>query len=111
MSKGLEALENIREQLNGVIYYEILRNNDITTKYNIKGKEDICKFIDNVVGANDIEKELKALEIIKKKKVNIFAFYKCCGWHNPSNYNDSIGCPVNCEITQEEYNLLKEVLL
>jgi hypothetical protein len=56
-------------------------------------------------------KSLKALEIIKEKKVNIFTFYKCCSWHNASNYNDSVGCPVNCELTQEEYDLLKEVLL
>ena len=60
---------------------------------------------------NTIEKELKALEIIKEKKVNIFTFYECCSWHNPSNYNDSIGCPINYELTQEEYDLLKEVLL
>lgn len=58
-----------------------------------------------------IIKSLKALEIIKEKKVNIFTFYKCCSWHNASNYNDSVGCPVNCELTQEEYDLLKEVLL
>lgn len=85
MSKGLEALKDIRDS-----------------------------YIDSWYGVHRceiIEKELKALEVIKNKKVNIFTFYECCNWYNPSHYNDSIGCPVNCELTQEEYDLLKEVLL
>lgn len=71
----------------------------------------ICKNYKEVKITNlEDEKKLKALEIIKEKRVNIFTFYECCSWHNPSNYNDSLGCPVNCELTQEEYDLLKEVL-
>ena len=58
-----------------------------------------------------IEKELKALEIIKNKKVNMISLQSSIEWHNPSHYNDSVGCPVGCELTQEEYDLLKEVLL
>lgn len=57
------------------------------------------------------EKELKALEIIKKKKVNMISLLSSIEWHNPSHYNDSVGCPIGCELTQEEYDLLKEVLL
>ena len=57
-----------------------------------------------------IEKELKALEIIKKKQVNIISLLSSIEWWNPSHYNDSVGCPIGCELTQEEYDLLKEVL-
>ena len=69
MSKGLEILKMIR---GGNFYYKDL---------------DI------------IEKELKALEIIKEKKVDVAIFFED-------------GCARHREkLTQEEYDLLKEVLL
>lgn len=67
--------------------------------------------------ANAIEKELKALEIIKEKKVNVdFLRWECfpLDWFtHPEGlieYNDSISMTQK-ELTQEEYDLLKEVLL
>lgn len=53
---------------------------------------------------------LKALEIIKKKRVNIISLLSSIEWYNPSHYNDSVGCPIGGELTQEEYDLLKGVL-
>lgn len=57
-----------------------------------------------------VENELKALEIIKKKRVNIISLLSSIEWYNPSHYNDSVGCPIGGELTQEEYDLLKGVL-
>lgn len=56
-----------------------------------------------------IRRELKALEIIKEKGVNVRAFLKCC--HRADGlliYNSQ--CVESQELTQEEYDLLKEVL-
>lgn len=53
-----------------------------------------------------IEKSLKALEIIKEKEVNVFIFlHSGC----LESYNDMV--EVNRKLTEEEYDLLKEVLL
>lgn len=58
---------------------------------------------------NTIEKELKALEIIKNKKVYVRFFLKYC--------DDEIGLPIynsqvleEQKLTKEEYDLLKEAL-
>lgn len=56
-----------------------------------------------------MNKYKKALEIIKKKKVNMISLLSSIGWHNPSHYNDSVGCPIGCELTQEEYDFLKNI--
>jgi len=53
-----------------------------------------------------IEKELKALEIVKKKRVIMTWIYDCKSIHE---YNSLvIG---KYMLTEEEYDLLKEVLL
>ena len=77
MSKGLEALQRIKNRL-----------------YPLEIEE-----------TNIIEKELKALEIIKEKRVDI-------GWlirsKNCSKYNLGVG--ESQALKKEEYDLLKEVL-
>ena len=64
-----------------------------------------------------IEKELKALEIIKKKRVNVHYLQEC---ENLKQYNNYVEMNwVSREeaeyhneiLTQEEYDLFKEVLL
>ena len=52
-----------------------------------------------------VEKEHKALEIIKEKLVDVFKLYNCktIEEYNQAQYRD-------CMLTQEEFNLLKEVL-
>lgn len=84
MSKGLEALEKIKNNLR-------LFGFDEDT--------------DNFKLLNIIEKELKALEIIKNKQVVI---PRLLCWRGLSDYN----FPLLPEywLEQEEYDLLKEVL-
>ena len=85
--KGLEAIIYLRECLDDKYY-----SNEISI----------------------IEKELKALEIIKNKKVNVSLFFST---DSLNAYNDYIarcrGAGIVREaqlLTQQEYDLLKEVL-
>ena len=55
---------------------------------------------------NVIFKFLRALEIIKKKEVNIYIFMRC---FDLAAYNDM--AEENQKLTQQDYDLLKEVLL
>ena len=79
MSKELEALERIRSHN----YHELSKRECL----------------------NIIEKELKALEIIKEKEVNVFIFLHS---GDLETYNDMV--EDNRKLTQEEFDLLKEVL-
>lgn len=85
MSKGLEALKRIRQETCPATY-----NNDFD-------KNERCDII---------EKELQALEIIKEKEVNVFIFLHS---GDLETYNDMV--EDNRKLNQEEYELLKEVLL
>ena len=84
MSKGLEALKELSDEL----YY---CNDKEMSKTHIESRLIV-------------EKELKALEIIKKK-ANIVLLDEL----NDEHYWLDIAC--NTKLTQEEYDLLEEVLL
>ena len=53
-------------------------------------------------------KSLKALEIIKKKQVNVGDFIRC---KSIEDYNDYCCYNEKEQLTQEEFDLMKEVLL
>ena len=92
MNKELKALQAF-DNLCGHLDYDV-------TDYMFNGnyEED----------ANIIEKSLKALEIIKKKRVNVSWFIHCQMFNSPlMMYNELHD---KRELTQEEYELLKEVL-
>ncbi len=93
MSKGLEALNKIIDMASEPNGYLNFQNAVDTPYYQI------------------IEKELKALEIIKEKKVEVNILEDCI---TCEEYNDFIKHRVwfqeEYTITQEEYALLKEVL-
>ena len=55
-----------------------------------------------------IEKSLKALEIIKEKEVNMQVFNQC---EDVETYNKVYIKQKDRQLTQEEFNLLKEVLV
>ena len=88
MSKELEALNRICEHLDLDDEYFYLKNGE-KTDYKV------------------IEKSLKALEIIKEKGVNVGLLSRCA---NAERYNKGM-CYESRYLTQEEYDLLKEVLL
>lgn len=52
----------------------------------------------------------KELEIIKNKRVNVNQFLKHCSSKNKWGYNKTV-CDKTRQLTQEEYELLKEALL
>ena len=83
MSKGLEAWERIKKGIDTNVWE--------------------CGYWDDI---ELIEKELKALEIIKKKQVQINRLNRS---HSAKQYN--LYLPKEMHLTEEEYDLLKEVLL
>ena len=77
-----------------------------------KGLEVFCiptiNGLEKVVRYCDVEKELKALEIIKEKGI-ILQFIK--ETYTVEQYNAGVFGTLVKSLTQEEYDLLKEVLL
>lgn len=101
MSKGLEALNEIKLQVGKTCLDEC---------EHIYNDSCICR--NNLHHAyGKISKELQALEIIKTKRVDVDYFLaivrkyddKFMDWYNQKN-------TVFAYLTQEEYELLKEVL-
>ena len=84
MTKGLEALKHFEN--------ELIQNGN----YDFK---DI----------DTIEKELKALEIIKEKRIDVNYLIYLLEENLEENYKKELILN-DFDLTQEEYNLLKEVL-
>lgn len=104
--KGLEALEdlyNLKAQLlDGKIHIKANKNyknpyDQICYDVNIYNKFSYALII--------IEKELKALEIIKEKEPDISFLFRV---KDLNHYNSCVW--KEQELTQEEFDLLKEVL-
>ena len=94
MSKGLEALENIKEMP--------INDEDGELMYQFKDMKYYQLDLEH------IEKELKALEIIKKKNSHVIYVYNCKNYLEYKNSYPKYQCFM--EFTQEEFDLLKEVL-
>ena len=92
MSKELELFEQIIKSYTETFNMAIHRPKDTIVKWE---------------GVEEIEKSLKALEIIKKKKVNVELLHICISLEE---YNMEILPYGNMPLTQEEYDLLKEIL-
>ena len=109
MSKALEALE----KLNHTICFNI---NEKTLKFSLDKYDNCdCKDINDFANCyKTIEKELKALKIIKEKKVDVEQIIENPDWDNVIWYNTSF-TGVLCEswrmLTQEEYDLVRKALL
>ena len=93
MSKGLDALN-------------IIGNYQVCINYGLDEYEAIKNVIPN--SFDTIQKELKVLEIIKEKRVNAFALSMS---KTLESYNNLLYVYPERQLTQEEYELLKEVLL
>lgn len=116
MSKELEALNDLRNKC--CDYLSLSMDRQVCDSFKLieaalKEKENIEKTINELFSENgkvittiDIKKQLKAIEIIKDKEVNVFIFLHS---GDLETYNDMV--EENRKLTQEEYDLLKEVLL
>lgn len=136
MNKSLEALERLRNTLLAEGYWQdILQDVSIIEK-ELKEHEkykyfiqEICRYVglDNLFpydNLEEIEKEIKtmadnahwyianknqkALEIIKRKVVLIDVLVDS---ENANDYNEFVSKSKDRHLTQEEYDLLKKVLL
>ena len=90
MNKGLKALYSIKTNMQHL-------NGGVVGDYN-PDAWDI------------IEKSLKALEIIKEKRVDVTFFDTYIKWNWEKYQNRKLKCSEK-ELIKEEYDLLKEVLL
>lgn len=86
--------------------YELVKENnyEIIEKALEENKRLKASYLENLLNEESKEyiyKQLKALEIIKK----------CCSLSEKYRQNSIVGVLCSSEISQEEYDLLKEVLL
>ena len=118
---GLEQYDYFKAQIeNALKNYEELTNKPVilygrTHGYTKALIDTICKNYKEVKITNlEDEKKLKAFEVIKNKKVNIHSwYYNNCNKIPYEIYKQSIMVKTISDelLTQEEFDLLKEVLL
>lgn len=127
MSKGLEAIRQYKQftcQYCQYHYGNQCNNEDECFSMIIEKELERLEKIDELfeeigIDENDLPiwfemqkqdgKKLEALDIIKNKQVNVSAFLVLDNLQEYNDYCDVVG---GCKkITQDEYNLLKEVLL
>lgn len=111
MSKSLEALERLRNTLLAEGYWQdILQDVSIIEK-ELKRLEEIDDILNTGGGIwatnGPVGKELKAIKIIKEKGIDIIALKEC---KKAKTYNENTKRTYCEEYTEEEYDLLKEVL-
>lgn len=96
------------DELKRFCHLQIEIENALGRLENYEKNEDFSKDVLNYafLTEQDKVKKLKALEIIKKKEVNVFIFLHSS---DLETYNDIV--EDDRKLTQEEYDLLKEVLL
>ena len=109
MSKELEALKYFKSAYNGFLK----TTNDMFCQITIS-REQANEFVEEV---EVVEKKVKALEIIKEKNVGILDLRECIDREFMENipnaleyYNERYTVNEGMKLTQEEFNLLKEVL-
>lgn len=126
MSKGLKALQDIRLRIFiesevqskkvvkdlKTIEKELKEYEELKKPKRIVGTTTMDKALKKFLIDNNpsVAKELKALEIIKEKEINIHALLlHLKRFDSPIGYNALVG--EKYQLAQEEYDLLKEVLL
>lgn len=112
MNKSLEALEELCSRC----YVE---SEKCSCHARYKGSECYisCEYKEQIKqDLERLEKLEKTIEILKDKSVDIVCLQLCFKHYNVEYYNNELSnylpyfMVVKCQLTQEEYNLLKEVL-
>ena len=98
----LEALERVSQRLCGD--YNDCSHELAVIETTLNENIELKKCIDLIGDIETNNKKLKVLEIIKEKQVNVEWLLET---ENVEEYNESL----YADLTQEEYDLLKEVLL
>lgn len=98
MCKELETLKEIKKQIGNIHYFDF--NNDYPIETTIKLRDSDLFII--------IERSLKALNIIRDKRVDVGAFQYLKTLKEYNEYIDMVGGKY---LLEEEYDLLKEALL
>ncbi len=114
MSKGLEALKDIKRT-----YYNFFTKYDREQFDTIEKELKRLEKIDDILNTGGgiwaeggfVSKNLKALEIIKEKQIDVL--YIAMHSSSLKRYNEHVSFTGNNKwcLTQEEFDLLKEVLL
>jgi hypothetical protein len=114
MNKQLEALERLCDialcgcsinEMNRIANYKYILTKALKRLELIDNKDSIIGPIEEIP-TDILSKQLKALEIIKKKQVAVDEFLRC---EDLEEYNDFAG-DTNA-LTQEEYDIVKRALL
>lgn len=106
MSKELEALENIKHYDSRVGLHEDDYQIIETALKEYAGFQIVFKLSNRNEGKK-VYVECKAFKIIKEKNVNVGDFKRC---KSLEDYNDYCCYSEKEQVTQEEYDLLKEAL-
>ena len=100
--KSTECLDTIETALKQL---EQIKNSHLVAIPRQSGKSSLAT---EVMWYRHIaEEQEKVLQIIKEKRVNVNQFLKHCNPKNKWGYNKTI-CDKERQLTQEEYELLKE---
>ena len=106
MSKELEALERIRSHN----YHELPKRECLKIiETALKDYDRRLKLAKEYEDVNNVAKRLKALEIIKEKKVDVELLMKTENAKDYNKYSKNVNQSHN--LGQRQYDFLKEVLL
>ena len=115
MNKGLEALKSMWLYIDEPTKRQFALQDYKVIESELNDYEETKKDLKQVISdyqdlGNSVYKQVKALEIIRNKKVDVWSLGIC---YSLKNYHYVISAKhyPELKLTQEEYDLLKEVLL
>lgn len=124
MSKGLKALNELKQSCEthmGTMVYILQEDKFKTIEQELKDYEQLKEMYNHALKVHSklsesivkYKKELKALEIIKVKQVNVYSFIqrKPKTFEEYQDIDDEIEQLSEASLSGEEYDLLKEIML
>lgn len=106
-SEALEEIKQIEFYVGTIIGLEFIKGNDVFSEAKKRDYEIFKIKAEKIKQALlKAQQQEKVLGIIKDKQVNVRLLKRC---KSVEQYNNN--CPFGCELTQEEFDTLKEVLV